>query len=77
MSRAARRRKLAQADALARERATTWRVYYKRATTSGVRYIVTAPNETAALRKVKGGYLARPVLPSSVRREIAAEVGLD
>lgn len=72
---AERKRRLDRADELARERATMWRVFYARVRSNGVR-LVEASTEHRAVKAVRGGYEARPVLPSRVWRAIYEEVGL-
>ena len=76
MSRRDRVNRLEQADTLARDRASLWRVFYRRSTSKGVRWLVKAPDEASAIKRVRGGYLALPILPSSEWREIYKEVGL-
>lgn len=78
LSSAARKKKLAEADALAREQARVWRVFYARTKTTGVKLVElpTAGSEQQAIKRVKGGYEARPVLPSRLWRRIYEEVGL-
>lgn len=75
MSTGERKRRLAQAEELARDRANLWRVFYRRVKTTGVR-LVEATSEGRAMSLVRGGYQARPVLPSSAWRAIYKEVGL-
>lgn len=75
MTASERRRRLDRADELAREQALLWRVFYARVKTTGVR-LVEASSEHRAIKAVRGGYEARPVLPSRLWRRIYEEVGL-
>ena len=73
-----RKRRLALAQDIARERAKQWWVWST--TTKGERKaqatLVNAAGETQALKKVRRSVAARPSLPSRVWRIIYEEVGL-
>ena len=70
--------KLTRATELAEERATQWCVYMTDSKGNVLTSwrIVTAPSSEKALKRVRRGYAARPILPSSEWYRINQEVGL-
>lgn len=76
MTPAKRKRLLNEADRLAVEQATTWHVYYKTGSGRTRDRIVNASNQQTALRRVRGAYLARPILPTKQWQAVYTEVGL-